>query len=369
MRNNLGRVFLIILIFLQINVFASTYIWSAYSNKSVAMVNEAIHLKYVCEFSDKSELYTIDFNPVTDNDNYTIKLLREKETIVNEKRVNTYEYIAYVKYAGEMTFSFDMAMKKTTQESINATIGGRDNDRDKESFSIRYLKQKSLVIDIKDTNIELVGIFALELKKDRAAIKAYEPYNLEVIIEGRGNFERLKPIVFDINGVKIFSQKIIKDIKLTKDGYIGRWSQKFAFVSEKDFVISKVKIEYFDLKEKKHKNIQMPKMEVKVTPSYKKEELLDKMEEKYEFSYDFLYYILTFLAGYLISKIEFKRVKKEDLKNSSLREKVQNAKSLDELMMLLAMSDSRKYEKLILDIEAKKITSLTQCKKEIRKIY
>ncbi len=368
MRNNLGKVFLTVFIFLQINVFASTYIWSAHSNKSVAMVNEAIYLKYVCEYSDEAELYTIEFNPVTDNEKYKIQMLSETEKIKDAKKINTFEFIAFVKESGRVEFVFDTIMEKTNKDSIQNTVLGRDN-ADYEEFTKKIIRQKAVIVDINPSESDLVGEFELTAKKKTNNVKAYEPYNLEISIDGYGNFDSLKPILFSIEGVKIFSQKIITDIKLTKDGYIGRWSQKFAFVSKKDFVIPEFNIEYFDLKEKKYKNLKMSKLEVKVTPSYKKEELLDKMEEKYEFSYDFLYYILTFLAGYLVSKIEFKRVEKEDVKNSSFSKKVQNAKSLDELMMLLVMSDSKKYEKLILDVEAKKITSLTQCKKEIRKIY
>ena len=42
MKNNLGRVFLIILIFLNLNLAASTYKWSVQADKTEAMTNEAI---------------------------------------------------------------------------------------------------------------------------------------------------------------------------------------------------------------------------------------------------------------------------------------------------------------------------------------
>ncbi len=64
MKNSLGRAFLILLTLLHVEIFASTYEWSVKANKTTAYVNEAIHLTYTCKFSDRGELYTIDFNAV-----------------------------------------------------------------------------------------------------------------------------------------------------------------------------------------------------------------------------------------------------------------------------------------------------------------
>ena len=85
MKRNLGKVFLILLFFTDL--LASEYIWKVSSSKSQAYVNEGIYLKYVCEFSDRAELYAIDFNPVTNNDRYTIIMLSEGERIINSKTI------------------------------------------------------------------------------------------------------------------------------------------------------------------------------------------------------------------------------------------------------------------------------------------
>ena len=86
MRNNLGRVFLIILIFLNLNLAASTYKWSVQADKTEAMINEAIYLKYICEYSDTAGLYIIEFNPVVDNDEYRVEILSETEKIEDGKK-------------------------------------------------------------------------------------------------------------------------------------------------------------------------------------------------------------------------------------------------------------------------------------------
>ena len=67
---------------------------------------------------------------------------------------------------------------------------GRDNEQ-YEEFTSTYLKQTSLYVDVKRSEADLVGSFELEVKKGKSSIKDYEAYNLEFIIKGVGNFEKL----------------------------------------------------------------------------------------------------------------------------------------------------------------------------------
>ncbi len=364
MKRNLGKTLLLSLLFFTLNLYASTYEWSATANKNSAYVNEAIFLTYTCKFSDRSELYTIDFNPVSDNENYTIKPLSEKESIVDGKRVNTFEYIAYVKRSGEMLFEFDMVMKKTNEASIENTVLGRDNEQ-YEEFTSTYLRQKTLYVNIKRSEADLVGEFELEVKEDKPKVKAYEPYNLEFIIKGRGNFEKLKPLSFEIDGVKIFSQKAILKSTLKEDGEHGVWSQKFAFVSDKDFVLPDVAFEYFDIKKESKQLLRFNSLKVEVTPAYEKVELLDKEKKSFEFKLEYLYYLLTFILGFLVAKIKLKREKKLSNKNETICQKVKSTKTLDELSMLLAIDGSKKYGEILLKIEKKELTSINAAKKLI----
>ncbi len=364
MRKNLGNISIIFLLFFTLNLFASTYEWSATTNKKSAFVNEAIFLKYVCSFNDRSELYTIDFNPVVDNENYVIKPLSEQEQIVDGKRINSFEYIAYAKRSGNIVFDFDMIMKKTNKDSIESTVLGRDNEQYEEFTSI-YLRQKTLRVNIKHSEADLVGDFELEIKESSSSVKAYEPYNLEFIIKGVGNFKQLEPIKFNIDGVKVFSQKVILESSLKEDGEHGVWSQKFAFVSDKNFVIPKIEFEYFDIKKESKKLLRFDKVKVEVLPAYTKVELLDKETKSFEFKLEYLYYLLTFILGFVVAKISFKKSTKRQTKDEVFYERVKSAKSLDELNMLLAIDGSKKYAEIILKIENSELTSLNAARKLI----
>ena len=365
MKKNLGRVFLIIAIFLHVELFASTYKWSATLDKTDAYINEAIYLKYICEFSDDAGLYIIEFTPAGEHEKYTLKNLRQSESIVNGRRVNTYEFIAYPKIAGEILFDFEVVMKKTTKESIENSIIGRDNVK-REDFVKKYLKQEILSVHVKETKSDLVGSFTVVSKKNEPKVKAYEPYHMEIKIQGNGNFLAFKPIAFEIDGVKVFAGEVKQNTKLDKNGQSGEWSQKFAFVSEKDFQIPQVKIEYFNLNKQKLDALVIDGVGINVEKGLSKDELLDKVEEKsFKFDATYIYYMLVFAAGFLAGKIKIKKRAITLSKDDEFKQKVRNAKSLDELMVILALSESKKYEEIIINIERKKITSLGSAKKLI----
>ena len=364
MRKNLGNISIIFLLLFNLNLFASTYEWSASASKKSAFVNEAILLTYVCAFSDRSELYTIDFNPLTENENYLLKPFSEQEQIIDGKRVNSFKYIAYAKRSGPMVFDFDMTMKKTNKDSIENTVLGRDNEQ-YEEFTSTYLKQKSLYVDIKRTEASLVGEFELEVKQSESGLKAFEPFSLEFIIKGVGNFEKLKPIIFEIEGVKVFSQKPILKSSLKEDGAHGHWSQKFAFVSEKSFTIKNVEFEYFNIKNAAIKRLRFDSLKIDVTPAYEKAELLDEEPTGFEFKSEYLYYLLTFFLGFIVAKVSFKREKKLLTKEELFCERIKKAKTLDELSMLLAINGAREYAEILLKIEKGELTSLNAARKLI----
>jgi len=363
MKPNLTKSLLIVFI-LNIQLLASTYQWYATINKTTAVTNEAIHLKYICEFSDRGELYTIDFDPIGNHEKYTIVLLTEDELLKDGKRVNYYEFIAYPKVEGKLNFDFDIGMKKTTQESINYTTKSRDDDRDNEDFTLSVFHQTSLFVDVKNSNTNLVGDFQLKVKNSETTISAFEPYHLEITIRGLGNMESISALDYKIEGVKVFAQKPTLKASLTKDGKNGIWSQKFAFVGEKDFTIPKKTISFYSLDEKKVKNLTIDEIKLELKTIYKKDELLDEEEQSYKFSFDFLYYILTFIAGFLVAKVNISKNKTS--KNDTFNEKVQNAESIKELSMLLATrNDNQKYKELLYLIDNNKITSLKKVKETI----
>lgn len=362
MKKNLGRVFLIVSIFLQASIFASTYEWSSFVSKKSAYVNEAIHLKYICTFSDLAELYSIDFNPSGDYKNYRIEILRESSSIVDGKKINSYEFVFFAKDAQEIEIPLYAVMKKTTKESIEEMVIGRDNVK-KEDVSKTRVELERLKLSIKDTNTTFVGDFTIKVDKREPKVRAFEPYHLRVDIRGEGSFEAIEPLVFEIEGVRVFAGEVALKTELSKDGVKGEWSQKFAFVSDKDFTIPKLEITYFSLKDEKLQQLTIDAVDVKVESGFVKEELLDKVDDKkWHFELSYLYYLLTFIAGYIAAKVKIKREPKAKNRDELFYNNIESATSLDELMILLVLRDAKKYDSLIKDIEAKRVVSLKKTK-------
>ena len=328
------------------------------------MLMNQFYLLIYCEFSDASELYTIDFNPVQDNERFSIKLLKESQVLKDSKRVDTYEYIAYVKKAGPISFDFDIVMKETTQESINSVIRGHYDDSKSESFISTPIKQVPLSLNVKDTSSKLVGEFTLKVKQDIPKTTAYQPYHLELQIQGVGNFSNLDSVRFTIDGVKIFTQGVVLKTDFTQDGEQGVWNQKFSFVSEKSFVIPEVSIEYFNLKTDMLERLTFDRVNVKVDKSaYKKEDLLD-IEEKKDSLYkpEYFYYLLLFLVGFFVAKIKLNIFKPQRTEEELFVKSIKETTSLEKLCFLLVNKDVEKYKELISKIESKELTSLKKAK-------
>ncbi len=368
MKKNRGSLFFLLMLFVSAELFATTYEWSAQIQKQKAYVNEPIYVHYTCAFSDRAELYSIEFNPSGEYEKFRVKSLHVNESIVDGKKVSSYEFLLFAKEGGEIEIAFEALMKLTSRESIEEMVIGRDNVK-KEDTKKTVVKQEVFKLSIEETPSALVGDFALDVRKREPLVKAYEPYHLEIKIQGDGNFEALEPLRFEIEGVKIFAEDVVLNQKLTKEAQSGVWSQKFAFVGEKSFSIPKQEIEYFSLKTKKLEKLVIDAVDVKVEGGFAKEELLDVVQKKkFVFDSAYLYYVLTFVAGFLVGKI--KRKKSVQTKPSdTFLQKVKDVKSLDALMVLLVVEDATRYEPLIKEIEQDMITSLADAKKRTQKLY
>lgn len=369
MKKNRGKSFFFLLLSLCASVLiGSEYKWSASINKTKAMTHEALYLEYICEFEDRGELYTIDFDPVGENELYDLKLLSEDVSYKDGKRRNRYEFVAFVKKAQKVDFTFDMVMKKTTQDSIENTIIGRDNAQFVD-YTSKHMRQETLSVDVEDAASDLVGSYEIQREFSSLQVKAYEPFHLSLTLKGNGNLQDIKALDIEVDGVKVFAQEPYRDIALSKEGYIGKYHQKFAFVSEGNFTIPKVEIEYFDLGEQRKKRLVLEPLDVEVLGGYKAEELLDApLESQTFYKPEYFYYLLTFLAGYLVAQIKFKKMKKLQGKDAELIQKIANAKDLDELLFLLVLEKNPKFETCIKQIELNDVVSLKDIQKDLYKL-
>lgn len=362
-RDPIKRILAFMLLF-SLELFASSYSWQSYVEKQSVVENEPLYIKYICRFSDRAELYAVEFDPLVESEAYSIRLLREQTQIEDNRRVLTYEFVLYIHQAGEQRFAFETIMKKTSQKSIENTVIGRDNGEYAE-YTQELIKQKEIIIDVKKSTAEVVGALELATKSDEKEREALLPYHLEITLKGVANFEAIEPIEFVIDGVRVFSEEPKIQSKLYKNGYIGEWSQKFAFVSDNNFTIPKWELKYYDLKSRSLKKLSIKAVDIEIKEGYKRELLLDKEEEKFHFSMEYLYYPLVFVFGFLVAKIEPNIWPRGRAPSDRFCQKVLECDSITLLSILLAVEDGIKYREIIEKIEKKELTSLKKAQKLI----
>lgn len=369
MRLNLGSVLGVILLLMASALNADEpYRWSLKSNKSSAYINEAIAVEYTCDFQDQANLHVIELNIAGENDEYRLLSRGVVETVRDGKRSDTYRYLLFPKKAGQKEFKFNVLMRKTTKDSIEHSVIGRDNVEDY-SFSDTEVKLPLLRLDVLGHQEKMTGKFSLDVKLDKGEVKAYEPVHLDVKVRGEGNFDQMEDLVLKVDGVKIFSEPGEKHYNLTGEGYKGEWEQKFSLVANEDFVIEPIELAYFDIEKKKRVVLRSERFSIKVREGYKTEELLDDVESddgETWWSWSYLNYLLTFLTGVLLGRysLRFKGVKKSA---AGLVEEIEACSSVNMVLTKLVMNGDTRFSPLIQKYESiGDKASLSALKRELK---
>ncbi len=239
-----------------------------------------------------------------------------------------------------------------------------------------YSNEVSIEVKVLPQNVKIVGDFTIKASVQKQEINPNEALDLQIEINGSGNFEDIesfKPFISDVN---IFDEKI----QLLKGGL----SQKIVFVSEQNFTIPPFTLKYFDISTKEVKTIQTEPIEIKVKGNIAKKEVsitrneassvkiaeTDKrvIVEKNNYFYISFAFIIGLLIGIigmlLKSKKTSKKFKVFDIKDEKVL-----------LIKLLPFKDSNKdVEELVKILEnnvySKEKTSLDKKRlKEVLKKY
>lgn len=371
MRQNLGRVLSTVLLLTVSMLYADTpYTWSLKSNKSSAYVNEAVAIEYICDFKDEAYLYAIELHLEGESEEHRILSLGMLENTKDGKRQSIYRYVLFPKTPGQKEFAFNVLMRKTTKDSIENSVIGRDNVEDY-AFSDKTVALPSVNLEVLDHKERMTGQFDLEVILDKNDVKAYEPVHLDISVRGEGDFDQIQDFELAISGVKIFSEPGEKQYKLAREGFKGEWSQKFSLVGNKNFRIDPIELVYFDIVKKERVVLHSEAFDVAVQEGYKREELLDAVDEKEDYgwwSWSYLYYLLAFISGVLTGRFipQYKRVKNVP---KGFKEEVGGCRSVKKLLTKLVMSGDRRYAPLIEKYEALGANaSLKALKKELKQL-
>lgn len=114
------------------------------------------------------------------------------------------------------------------------------------------------------SGVSLVGNFAMEAQHGAAEIEANKAFNVTLRISGSGNFEDIGSLKPEIPGVSVFDETPEVNGFIEQGRYRGSWSQKFAFVAERNFTIPPFEVTYFDPDTQQVKTIRTEAVEVRV---------------------------------------------------------------------------------------------------------
>jgi hypothetical protein len=327
MRQNLGSLLVAVLLFLASTVYANEpYTWSLKANKSSVYVNEAIAIEYTCDFQDQAYLHVIELNIAGENEEYRLLSQGVVETIQDGKRRDTFRYVLFPKKAGQKEFSFKVLMRKTTKDSIENSVIGRDNVEDY-AFNDQEVLLPLLNLEVLGHQEKMTGHFSMDVTLDKSEVKAYEPVHLDLKVSGEGDY--------------------------------------------RDFTIKPIELRYFDTIKKERIVLRSEIFEVNVKEAYTKEELLDDVEERGEtwWSWSYLNYLFIFVLGLILGRysLGFKRMNKSI---EGFEAELMACRSVNSVLTKLVLRGDEQYIPLIKKYEALgKTALLRELKTELKTLF
>ncbi len=298
MKPNLGKYLLFLLIPLLLN---AAHRWELEVSKLDLVVGEATLLSYTCFFEGEAYGTSIDIDISTNHDDYSIEVYKERENIINDNRQNHFQFVVFAKRSGEIKISLKAKLRKTSRAQVENAVIGRDNVE-----SYQFEKAEDILppvsLHVKPIGTKLVGDFSLHVSVDKEALKAYEPLHINITFEGTGNLDTYKPLELNIADVDIFQEKPKRNYHLTPEGFQGSVTQRFAIVSDKNFSLPEFSLDVYNPKKSKIKHLDIKKQSLHVKPSFKKEALLDSLQDddKHAWNWSWIYYLFTLISGVLI---------------------------------------------------------------------
>lgn len=119
----------------------------------------------------------------------------------------------------------------------------------------------------------LVGQFSIEVKVDKSIVKSGESVTMTIRIAGKGNVMDAGIDHYDIgsNDFKVVDDRPTKAISLTPEGFQGykEFKKKIVALKPGRFTLPPVRIVYFDVEQKKYRNLVSASIDLTVTPSQK----------------------------------------------------------------------------------------------------
>jgi hypothetical protein len=340
-----------------------TFIFTQNIDKTSAYVGEGILLTYIFKHKLNAHLSDASFNSPKFDGFWAKKLkaLPEKTDIDSGYKIYTMKYLLYPQKAGTLHIEparMDIGLVRSKKRSYYSF----------QSIKRKVIYSNKLDIEVKElpSGIELFGDFSFNVAVDKNKTKANEAVNLTITINGEGNVDDIEEFTLNIPNATVYSDKPEKMMQLKDDKSIILFKQKFAIVSDRNFTIPSLSLNFLDAKSGEVKRLKSKKKMIEVinkraisTPAKLEkatnEVTKTKVVTKVEISKIpmIISSLIGFLLGALASWIYLKREKKKEVKKLSIKDKIRSSKSDKELLTLLLpyIDRSPKISKIVNELE------------------
>ena len=340
-----------------------TFIFEQKIDKNEAYVGEGILLTYTFKHKLNAQLSDASFN-APKFDGFWAKKLKanpEKTDIDSGYKIYTMKYLLYPQKSGTLHINaarMDLGLVRAKKRSYYSF----------QSIRRKVIHSNEIDIEVKDlpNGTTLFGDFSFNVAVDKNQTKANEAVNLTITINGEGNVDDIDDFKLDIPNATVYSDKPEKLMQLKDDKSIILFKQKFAIVSDRNFTISSLELNFLDSVTKEVKNLRSREFHIEVTnprsvvaptklekatTSEPKTKVLTKVEiSKIPMA---LSALLGFLLGSLATFFYLRKGRFKEIKKLSIKDKIKNTKNDKELLTLLLpyLDNSPKVSKIVGELE------------------
>lgn len=317
------------------------FIFEQKVDKTEAYVGEPIVLTYTFKQRVDIDLSEANFN-ASSFANFWAKTTKKvpniREGDYNVYRIN---YLLYPQKSGALKI-----------ESGRMDVGILSSQK-RDFFNFQQARWKTFYSNTLDVNVKelpegvaLYGDYTFTVVADKSVVKANEPVNLTITIQGEGNVDDIDDFKVEVPHATVYADKSQKNAVLKNGKNEIIFKQKFAIVSDRNFTIPSLSFSFFNGEVKKVQsrefkievqNAKVPKatgkLEKKISPANQE---VKTVVEKTSTTTIMITALLSFLVGVLATLI-FTTLKsrKKESSEKPIEVRIKSAKEDKVLLSLL----------------------------------
>jgi hypothetical protein len=302
-------------------------------SKQNIYINETIKVTLQLKVTHDEHIDEVFFEEY-DTSDFWIKSHKEK-TIQKDKTFTIYSYEYLLDPKSEGYFTLTKQMIKVSSRAI------RNNKRWLKVYSNPAFVK---VLPLYD-NLAIQGEdYSIKLEANKRIINENEPINLTLQIQGKGNIKDIQKYELQLNDQTVFNDAPEVDLKFEGNSYVGKFTQKFLVIANKEFIIPSLSLEYYNPKLRKVQTISTKPIYIQV--------LKQKVKNNDDSILKYIFTLFGIIMGVIIT-IGFRRFKKSYMvQNTNVYKKIKSTRNFKDLYELLVQNNQDgKFNTIIIAIE------------------